>query len=207
MHESVKGLKSVDELEIDGKRMIVVDADGEHLSVRTDAQLQDYKIEKLPTKMALYLAEQWLQPNDPNSKVVLGAFLAVDPHGNRQEARQLCAKPPAGAPKSPKPCWPKTPINSQSIARHLLRLWQSAPMKPFALLAIVTIAWRASSGPSCRNRAAEHSVAYERGPWAALGLLRRSAATTPNVDRLAAQGVCYLHCWSNAPVCARPARR
>ncbi len=30
-------------------------------------------------------------------------------------------------------------------------------------------------------------------------------ATTPNVDRLAARGVIYLHCWSNAPVCA-PAR-
>ncbi|HEX4149649.1 MAG TPA: sulfatase-like hydrolase/transferase, partial [Pirellulales bacterium] len=30
-------------------------------------------------------------------------------------------------------------------------------------------------------------------------------ATTPNVDALAAKGMIYLHCWSNAPVCA-PAR-
>jgi uncharacterized sulfatase len=30
-------------------------------------------------------------------------------------------------------------------------------------------------------------------------------ATTPNVDRLAARGVTYTRCWSNAPVCA-PAR-
>src|SRR6266480_1091911 len=30
-------------------------------------------------------------------------------------------------------------------------------------------------------------------------------ATTPNVDRLAARGIVYTHCWSNAPVCA-PAR-
>jgi uncharacterized sulfatase len=30
-------------------------------------------------------------------------------------------------------------------------------------------------------------------------------ATTPNVDRLAARGMIYRHCWSNAPVCA-PAR-
>src|SRR5581483_10886567 len=32
-----------------------------------------------------------------------------------------------------------------------------------------------------------------------------SYATTPNVDRLAAKGVIYTRCWSNAPVCA-PAR-
>lgn len=30
-------------------------------------------------------------------------------------------------------------------------------------------------------------------------------ATTPNVDRLAAKGLLYMRCWSNAPVCA-PAR-
>lgn len=87
--ESCKGLKSVDELEIDGKRMVVIDADTEHLSVRADGQVRDYKLEKLPTNMALYLAEQWLQPNDPSSKVVLGAFLAVDPKGDRQQARVL----------------------------------------------------------------------------------------------------------------------
>jgi len=89
VRESCKGLKAVDELEIDGKKMIVIDADAEHLSVRADGQIRDYKIEKLPSAMALSLAEQWLNPNDPNSKVVVGAFLAVDPKGDRQQARQL----------------------------------------------------------------------------------------------------------------------
>jgi len=38
-----------------------------------------------------------------------------------------------------------------------------------------------------------------------LGCYGDEYATTPNIDSLAAKGVVYLHCWSNAPVCA-PAR-
>lgn len=38
-----------------------------------------------------------------------------------------------------------------------------------------------------------------------LGCYGDGYAQTPNLDRLAGQGVRYLHCWSNAPVCA-PAR-
>ena len=87
--ESCKGLKPVDELEIGDKRMIVIDSDAEHLSLRADGQVRNYKLEALPAEVALYLAEQWLQPGAHESKVVLGAFLAVDPAGNQQRAQQL----------------------------------------------------------------------------------------------------------------------
>jgi len=43
----------------------------------------------------------------------------------------------------------------------------------------------------------------DHGPH--MGCYGDSYATTPNVDALAAKGIRYLHCWSNAPVCA-PAR-
>lgn len=43
----------------------------------------------------------------------------------------------------------------------------------------------------------------DHGPH--MGCYGDSFATTPNVDRLAAKGMIYLHAWSNAPVCA-PAR-
>lgn len=43
----------------------------------------------------------------------------------------------------------------------------------------------------------------DHGPQ--MGCYGDTFATTPNVDRLAAKGMIYLHCWSNAPVCA-PAR-
>jgi arylsulfatase A-like enzyme len=43
----------------------------------------------------------------------------------------------------------------------------------------------------------------DHGPQ--MGCYGDSYAATPNVDRLAARGMIYLHCWSCAPVCA-PAR-
>jgi len=43
----------------------------------------------------------------------------------------------------------------------------------------------------------------DNGPQ--LGCYGDSYATTPNIDRLAAKGMLYTNCWSNAPVCA-PAR-
>src|SRR5512132_2410312 len=43
----------------------------------------------------------------------------------------------------------------------------------------------------------------DNGPH--LGCYGDGYATTPHLDALAAKGVIYLHCWSNAPVCA-PAR-
>src|SRR5262245_24500478 len=43
----------------------------------------------------------------------------------------------------------------------------------------------------------------DHGPH--LGWYGDKYVTTPNVDRLAARGMIYLHCWSCAPVCA-PAR-
>ena len=43
----------------------------------------------------------------------------------------------------------------------------------------------------------------DHGPH--LGCYGDPQATTPNVDALAARGLRYTHCWSNAPVCA-PAR-
>ena len=46
-------------------------------------------------------------------------------------------------------------------------------------------------------------VSEDHGPH--LGCYGDKYATTPHVDRLAAQGLRYRRCWSNAPVCA-PAR-
>jgi arylsulfatase A-like enzyme len=43
----------------------------------------------------------------------------------------------------------------------------------------------------------------DHGPH--MGCYGDAYATTPNIDALAAKGLTYLHCWSNAPVCA-PAR-
>ncbi len=46
-------------------------------------------------------------------------------------------------------------------------------------------------------------VSEDHGPH--MGCYGDAYATTPNIDRLAARGLRYRRCWSNAPVCA-PAR-
>lgn len=46
-------------------------------------------------------------------------------------------------------------------------------------------------------------VSEDNGPE--LGCYGDEYATTPNIDKLATEGLRYNHCWSNAPVCA-PAR-
>ncbi|MDE0947826.1 MAG: sulfatase-like hydrolase/transferase, partial [Sphingobium sp.] len=47
-------------------------------------------------------------------------------------------------------------------------------------------------------------VSEDNGPY--LGCYGDPVARTPNIDRLASQGVRYLNCFSNAAVCA-PARQ
>ena len=71
-----------------------------------DGQVRDYKIEKLPTNMAVHLARQWLRKGDPTSKVVIGTFLAVDPKGDQQAcaAASCCKRPPTRVRTSPRPC-------------------------------------------------------------------------------------------------------
>ena len=46
-------------------------------------------------------------------------------------------------------------------------------------------------------------ISEDNGPQ--LGCYGDQYATTPNIDKLATEGLRYNHCWSNAPVCA-PAR-
>jgi uncharacterized sulfatase len=75
----------------------------------------------------------------------------------------------------------------------------------FTLFALLAIA----CGGTCAQAAGGSQpnilwlTSEDHGPH--LGCYGDRLATTPNVDALAARGVLYRHCWSNAPVCA-PAR-
>ncbi len=87
--EGIKGLKTVDELNYDGKTAVVINAEPTSLSIRVEGESKEYKVEKLPTGLAYHLAERWLREGDPQTKVVLGAFLYVDPKGDHEKARRL----------------------------------------------------------------------------------------------------------------------
>jgi uncharacterized sulfatase len=78
-------------------------------------------------------------------------------------------------------------------------LWQWSRLILSALVVLLlTGVGRAADRPNILWLTSE-----DHGPQ--MGCYGDQFATTPNVDRLAARGMIYLHCWSCAPVCA-PAR-
>ena len=77
-------------------------------------------------------------------------------------------------------------------------------MKPRLLLAIPFLLAALTPAPAAEKRPnILWLVNEDHGPH--VGCYGDSYATTPTFDALAAKGLRYTHCWSNAPVCA-PAR-
>ena len=77
-------------------------------------------------------------------------------------------------------------------------------MTPLRFLAIVFLTLLAAPAQAQTHQPNILWISSEdHGPH--MGCYGDRYATTPNVDRLAAKGMIYLHCWSCAPVCA-PAR-
>ena len=89
VHAGLKSLKPVDGLNYDGLSAVVINVEDDSLSIRVEGQSKEYKVDKLPTGLAYYLAELSLREGDPQTKVLLGAFLYVEPKGDHQKARQL----------------------------------------------------------------------------------------------------------------------
>ncbi|MCX7824489.1 MAG: sulfatase-like hydrolase/transferase [Verrucomicrobiae bacterium] len=78
-------------------------------------------------------------------------------------------------------------------------------MKRTLILALTTVAlsWASAHGETARLPNILWLTCEDTGPE--LGCYGDRYAHTPNLDRLAARGLRYRACWSNAPVCA-PAR-
>jgi hypothetical protein len=94
VRESAKTLDTGHEFEVDGRTVIVVEIsrDKKKLVLRSKGQNRDYTIEDLPADVAAGLAERWLAKDDVNSKVFVGAFLAIDAQGNRERGRRLLSE-------------------------------------------------------------------------------------------------------------------
>lgn len=91
---------ALEELQIDGTMMAVVEADENHLIVRAEGKNHDYKWQKLPRSIAYYLANRWLAPDDPVRNLVLASFEIVDPKGDHNQAETLLAVATAAGLKS-----------------------------------------------------------------------------------------------------------
>ena len=87
--KTLSKLGAVEELEIDGTVMIVVEADENQLVIRRQGETKTFPWQKIPTKIAYYLANRWLAPDDPERNLALAAFEIVDPKGDRNQAQRL----------------------------------------------------------------------------------------------------------------------
>lgn len=90
----------LEELEINGTMMAVVEADENHLIIRAEGKNYDYKWQKLPRSIAYYLANRWLAQDDPVRNLVLASFEMIDPKGDRNQAERLLDTAAAAGLKS-----------------------------------------------------------------------------------------------------------
>src|SRR3954469_9751328 len=78
---------------------------------------------------------------------------------------------------------------------------------PLLCLALVAVPGSSFAAAGAQDRPTRPNILWitseDNGP--SLGCYGDTYATTPILDALDARGVIYMHCWSNAPVCA-PAR-
>jgi hypothetical protein len=81
-------LQPGEELVIGKNRMAFVEAQGNDITLRIEGQNRRYSRTTMPVPLAMALAEKSLA-KDATSKVIVGAFLAMDAKGDRQVARRL----------------------------------------------------------------------------------------------------------------------
>jgi hypothetical protein len=86
--ESMKGLQATDTLPMDNTEIAIVGVDGEELTIRAAGRNLSYTLETIPSGLALALAKRWFKAGEPANNIYLGAFHAVDPQGNLNEARR-----------------------------------------------------------------------------------------------------------------------
>ena len=88
MSRVVAGLTPTEELAVGETFVAVVEASAEELTVKVAGQLRTYTIDRIPSRLVQALADLKLA-RDPTTKVLLGAYLLVDPKGDPARARQL----------------------------------------------------------------------------------------------------------------------
>lgn len=86
--ESIKGLQATDTIPVGNTEIAIVEADGEKLTIRAAGRNLSYTLKDMPGDLAVLLAKRWFKPGVPANDIYLGAFHAVDPQGNPNEARR-----------------------------------------------------------------------------------------------------------------------
>ncbi len=85
-----------EELPIGGEFMSIVEVEPEKIMLRSAGSQREYTAATLPAPIALTFARAGINEQSAPAKVMFGAFLVVDPQGNRAQARQLWQSAAAG---------------------------------------------------------------------------------------------------------------
>jgi hypothetical protein len=89
VRESMKELKATDEIKVGESVAIVVEASENKIVVRSNASNRELTVEKMLPGVARALAERRIDDKDPLARMLIGAFLMVDPAGNVGQGREL----------------------------------------------------------------------------------------------------------------------
>lgn len=84
------------ELKIGETIAIFVEYENKTLILKAAGQLRTYPLQTMPAKVALMVAQQELDPKNPNNKIFFGAFLLMDAKGDRKLAKQMWDEAAAG---------------------------------------------------------------------------------------------------------------
>lgn len=88
MRNGVARLDAMGELEVEDTRVAIVEASRDHLIIKGAGRIYRWQTEDLPAKMVMAIAHDYFA-EDAVSKLLIGAFLAVDPDGDRAWAKRL----------------------------------------------------------------------------------------------------------------------
>jgi hypothetical protein len=87
------------EIEVGDTRVFVIETGKDRILIRWAGKNREFTRKTMPAGLARKIAENWLEKT-PTSKVIVGAFLAVDPtmleNSGREKARRLWAEAAAG---------------------------------------------------------------------------------------------------------------
>jgi len=82
-------LEGATTITVDGEELSIIESSEQKVIFRMAGKRREFTFEKLPPKLAYWLADNWLDKSNPAAFMTLGAYQAVAPKGDRQLARQL----------------------------------------------------------------------------------------------------------------------
>jgi hypothetical protein len=80
-------LEATEEIPIKNNRIIVIESERNSMTVKFEGRVHRFRVENMPASLVMALADQFFG-KDVDSKAIIGAFLAVDPNGDRALARR-----------------------------------------------------------------------------------------------------------------------